>query len=157
MSKKEENDENFWEWVKSEAENFDFEKLPFELKYINSYGMICSECNIQDQCRGCKIIPDDSTVKFSDKFKTIIIEWTNPNYYCVENGNLLALSDDYSILKEKYSNSDAKSIHLTDCLNLFSETETLGSNDKWYCPSCKRFVKASKKIELWSSPEILVG
>lgn len=49
-----------------------------------------------------------------------------------------------------------KKISLDDCLNLFSKREVLGMSDSWYCPSCKDHRQATKQIQLWSTPDILL-
>lgn len=49
-----------------------------------------------------------------------------------------------------------KGIELSECLDLFSAPEVLSDDDLWYCPVCKDFRQATKKIELWKCPEILV-
>lgn len=45
---------------------------------------------------------------------------------------------------------------LDDCLNEFTNDEKLGTNDLWYCPRCKKHQRASKKIDIWRLPEIMV-
>ena len=45
---------------------------------------------------------------------------------------------------------------LYDCLNNFMIEETLTGNDKWYCNKCKDHVIATKKMEVYRSPEILI-
>jgi ubiquitin carboxyl-terminal hydrolase 4/11/15 len=52
-------------------------------------------------------------------------------------------------------NSDSK-ITLYDCLNNFMIEETLSGNDKWYCSKCKDHVVATKKMEVYRTPEILI-
>lgn len=47
-------------------------------------------------------------------------------------------------------------IHLEDCLDEFAKEEILSASDPWYCPRCKEQRRASKKFELWKSPDILV-
>jgi len=43
-----------------------------------------------------------------------------------------------------------------DCVQLFTIEEKLGPNDPWYCPKCKQFQRAMKKLDLWKLPQILV-
>lgn len=59
--------------------------------------------------------------------------------------------------KERQANIEKakKPVTLYDCLELFSKPETLGQNDLWYCPKCKEHTQATKKIEIWSAPDIL--
>jgi ubiquitin carboxyl-terminal hydrolase 4/11/15 len=45
---------------------------------------------------------------------------------------------------------------LYDCLNLFTSEEQLSSDNLWRCPTCKDFKPASKKMELWQAPPVLV-
>ncbi|KAG9058490.1 CSN-associated deubiquitinating enzyme Ubp12 [Serendipita sp. 407] len=47
-------------------------------------------------------------------------------------------------------------ITLEDCLDEFTKEETLGKDDLWYCPRCKKHQPATKKLELWKTPDILV-
>merc|ERR1712157_196161 len=49
-----------------------------------------------------------------------------------------------------------KPIALSDCITAFCEKETLSENDAWYCSNCKDFKCASKKIDLWDSPDLLI-
>lgn len=45
---------------------------------------------------------------------------------------------------------------LTDCINEFGKAEVLAESDAWYCPRCKAHRRASKTLELWKCPDILV-
>ncbi|KAI9795315.1 MAG: CSN-associated deubiquitinating enzyme Ubp12 [Piccolia ochrophora] len=49
-----------------------------------------------------------------------------------------------------------KGVSLDDCLDEFGKEEILSENDAWYCPRCKEHRRATKKFELWKSPDILV-
>jgi ubiquitin carboxyl-terminal hydrolase 4/11/15 len=49
-----------------------------------------------------------------------------------------------------------KGVTLSDCLDEFGKEEILSENDAWYCPRCKQHRRASKKFELWKTPDILV-
>ncbi|MEE6480705.1 hypothetical protein FKM82_012651 [Ascaphus truei] len=45
---------------------------------------------------------------------------------------------------------------LKDCIELFTTKEKLGVEDPWYCPNCKEHQQATKKLDLWSLPPVLV-
>ncbi|KAL2130537.1 hypothetical protein VTI74DRAFT_6258 [Chaetomium olivicolor] len=47
-------------------------------------------------------------------------------------------------------------ITLDDCLDEFEKEEILSEQDTWYCPRCKEHRRASKKFDLWKTPDILV-
>lgn len=49
-----------------------------------------------------------------------------------------------------------ESITLEDCLLEFSKPEQLDLQDSWYCPGCKAFRPATKRLEIWRLPKILV-
>ncbi|KAL4933316.1 putative ubiquitin-specific protease UBP12 [Aspergillus undulatus] len=49
-----------------------------------------------------------------------------------------------------------KGVTLNECLDEFNKEEILSENDAWYCPRCKEHRRASKKFELWKTPDILV-
>ncbi|KAG1670073.1 Ubiquitin carboxyl-terminal hydrolase 15 [Nymphon striatum] len=58
---------------------------------------------------------------------------------------------------ESVSNRTKKQVmQLGECLDLFTTTEKLGTEDLWYCPSCKEHQQATKKFDLWSLPNVLV-
>lgn len=45
---------------------------------------------------------------------------------------------------------------LDDCLNLFCEEEFLSGDERWFCPKCQQLVDATKKIDLFMLPPILI-
>uniref|UniRef100_A0A8C6KHM7 Ubiquitin carboxyl-terminal hydrolase n=1 Tax=Nothobranchius furzeri TaxID=105023 RepID=A0A8C6KHM7_NOTFU len=47
-------------------------------------------------------------------------------------------------------------VKLKDCIELFTTKEKLGAEDPWYCPNCKQHQQATKKLDLWSLPPVLV-
>lgn len=56
----------------------------------------------------------------------------------------------------KYRESQRKQgISLDDCLKEFEKEEILSEQDTWYCPRCKEHRRASKKFDLWKTPDIL--
>lgn len=50
----------------------------------------------------------------------------------------------------------SKGITLEECLDEFEKSEVLSEQDTWYCPRCKEHRRASKKFDLWKTPDILV-
>lgn len=45
---------------------------------------------------------------------------------------------------------------LEDCLKLFTKPEKMAGDDKWFCPKCRQRREASKRIQIWKLPRILV-
>ncbi|EDO18549.1 hypothetical protein Kpol_2001p54 [Vanderwaltozyma polyspora DSM 70294] len=76
-----------------------------------------------------------------------VVDWETP----AELKNI-ALEDE----RKKRQMDGEKKITLDDCLNLFAKKEVLGMNDSWYCPTCKEHRQATKQLQLWSTPDILL-
>lgn len=47
-------------------------------------------------------------------------------------------------------------ISIEDCLDEFTKEEQLGEEDLWYCPRCKKHQQATKNLQLWKVPDLLV-
>lgn len=47
-------------------------------------------------------------------------------------------------------------ITLNKCLEAFTREEELGQDEKYYCSSCKTHQLASKKLQIWRLPPVLV-
>ncbi|KAK5600552.1 hypothetical protein CRENBAI_014782 [Crenichthys baileyi] len=47
-------------------------------------------------------------------------------------------------------------VELQECIKLFTNVETLEEENPWYCPVCKKHQLATKKLDLWSLPEVLI-
>ena len=52
--------------------------------------------------------------------------------------------------------SDGDRVTLDNCFKLFSTPDTLDEQNQWYCPHCKDFVCADKKLDIWNTPELLI-
>ncbi|ETO08901.1 hypothetical protein RFI_28486, partial [Reticulomyxa filosa] len=52
--------------------------------------------------------------------------------------------------------SSSKPVMLSSCISAFTEEEILDENDAWYCSKCAAFKCAKKKIDLWSTPDLLI-
>ena len=47
-------------------------------------------------------------------------------------------------------------LSLDDCFNLFTKKEELSESDLWFCPKCKKHQHATKQMDLWSLPPVLI-
>ncbi|KAK9072723.1 hypothetical protein SSX86_009158 [Deinandra increscens subsp. villosa] len=54
------------------------------------------------------------------------------------------------------TNNPPELVSLYKCLEAFLKEEPLGPEDMWYCPKCKDHRQASKKLDLWRLPEVLI-
>jgi len=65
---------------------------------------------------------------------------------------------DPPVIEEDHSNGFRPTVKptLEDCLTLFTTTEKLGENNAWHCPKCNIKKRATKKLDLWKLPNILI-
>lgn len=72
--------------------------------------------------------------------------------------NTMQTFDDPELTAKRIARTQRRKngITLDDCLNEFGKEEILSEMDTWYCPRCKEHRRASKKFELWKTPDILV-
>ncbi|XWS71372.1 hypothetical protein CRYUN_Cryun03dG0133000 [Craigia yunnanensis] len=76
---------------------------------------------------------------------------------CVKQYDTQLLSSLPQIFKSCFfAKRPQESVSLYKCLQAFLMEEPLGPEDMWYCPGCKEHRQASKKLDLWRLPEILV-
>lgn len=72
----------------------------------------------------------------------------------------VSLCDKLSMLKCKTDEYrirlNSKSLNLNQCLSNFTLKEVLEGKNEWYCNKCKKFVVASKQMEVYKSNKILV-
>lgn len=106
-----------------------------------------------------------STIEWERYLKlnfSVIVDYFQGQYLsqlrCIECKSSSTTYNSFSILSlpipEKLSGS-AK-VTLSQCLDLFTETELLDDDNKWHCPRCQRFTKLTKKITITRLPRILI-
>lgn len=73
-------------------------------------------------------------------------------------GGIVETLDDPELKEKRRSRISRKKrgLSLDECLDEFEREEILSENDMWYCPRCKEHRRASKKFDLWKTPDILV-
>ncbi|KAM9752836.1 LOW QUALITY PROTEIN: ubiquitin carboxyl-terminal hydrolase 11-like [Menidia menidia] len=49
-----------------------------------------------------------------------------------------------------------ETVQLQDCIHKFTSRERLEEENPWFCPVCKRHQLATKKLDLWALPEVLI-
>ena len=64
--------------------------------------------------------------------------------------------DNFENSKETESKKNKKKLKLEELLNNFKEKEKLSNKNQWYCPKCKQFQLANKKLEIYSVNEIII-
>lgn len=57
---------------------------------------------------------------------------------------------------EQSRRAQAEPISLDSCLKAFTSEEELGEDELYYCSKCKTHRLATKKLDLWRLPPVLV-
>ena len=58
--------------------------------------------------------------------------------------------------KERRAKRKASGITLEECFAETSKSEVLSEDNAWYCNRCKELRRATKTLEIWTTPDILV-
>ncbi|CAN6718410.1 unnamed protein product [Malus baccata var. baccata] len=102
----------------------------------------------------CKPIEKSSSLS-SGKPVKIFVDWTDQENEVYDASYLMDLPEVYkNVFTAKKTRQEA--ISLFTCLEAFLKEEPLGPDDMWYCPKCKEHRQATKKLDLWMLPEVLV-
>jgi ubiquitin carboxyl-terminal hydrolase 4/11/15 len=104
------------------------------------------------------LMRDDGLIcEFDENMKTFYFgdtrsQWDNSLFESWEE----YIHPEYEAAIKASSEKGQKGISLQDCLDEFTKEERLGEDDLWYCPRCKKHQQATKKFDLWNTPDILV-
>jgi ubiquitin carboxyl-terminal hydrolase 6/32 len=129
------------------------EGYPFEIKMVDASGMRCCHCRWNRFCHGCPLPLDDSPVPST--VVGVVIDWDPTIFHLSYDYNeeyKLALNESVAELKKK----SEEPIELVDCLKAFTAEETMGEEDCWRCPKCEEDREATKKLEIWTLPPVLI-
>ncbi|CAH1436150.1 unnamed protein product [Lactuca virosa] len=107
--------------------------------------------------KGCEIVMDEllNSSELTGRVN-IVVCWSDKNKMVEEYDQRLLRSPAEIYKPALFSKRPQESISLYKCLEAFLKEEPLGPEDMWYCPGCKKHRQASKKLDLWRLPEILV-
>lgn len=124
------------------------DSLPFKLKVVNQFGVEQSHdlCNEQDNLS--IYTSNGKPVSY------IALVWdleAKDEFFKLDECNAIDYHDSYRTTKPRRNE-----INLADCIEMYCKQETLNEDNMWYCPNCKDFKQASKKLDLWKLPKVLV-
>ncbi|KAG2676917.1 hypothetical protein I3760_12G073900 [Carya illinoinensis] len=126
----------------TEVEETSSRDLSFQLFLTNGSGL------------SCKPIEKDSFIKSSQLVK-VFLDWSDKERELYDSSYLKDLPEVHKTgFTVKKTRQEA--VSLFSCLEAFLTEEPLGPDDMWYCPRCKEHRQATKKLDLWMLPDILV-
>uniref|UniRef100_A0A8R1HZH3 ubiquitinyl hydrolase 1 n=1 Tax=Caenorhabditis japonica TaxID=281687 RepID=A0A8R1HZH3_CAEJA len=119
----------------------------------------------QNDSFGAHDIGDDEACQALETGTYVSINWINQRngkpYITIGNRTDIDVNVEKS--KQMSSNSTGSvsnncdtNPHLTQMLGLFSETERLKPEESWYCSTCKEHVEATKRLQLYRLPPVLI-
>ncbi|XP_031475716.1 ubiquitin carboxyl-terminal hydrolase 5 [Nymphaea colorata] len=123
-------------------------KLPLQLVDENN---VCIDLSIGE----------DKPIRLSTSSSSILvfIDWSEKDLEKYDTHYLDNLPEVFkygNVNKKSRTEPRAESLSLYTCLEAFLREEPLVPEDMWYCPQCKERRQASKKLDLWRLPEVLV-
>ncbi|CAN6311507.1 unnamed protein product [Urochloa humidicola] len=121
---------------------FDDELLPFQLSLTDDKGGVRNPINT-DSNRVLGLV------------MRVLMDWSDRER---EMYNMDYMDELPEVFKPGFLSKKTRqeAVNLFSCLDAFLKEEPLGPDDMWYCPGCKEHRQASKKLDLWRLPEILV-
>ena len=115
---------------KKNEKNFNFDPIPFNNNTIRT---IIKDALIHEQ------------IKLQIRFEHCVK---------VEEIKLSVCISDTS--HEKINDEVKKNFSIQECFELFTREEKLDKDNEWYCSKCKAHKQATKKMELYKLPEVLI-
>ncbi|XP_042520355.1 ubiquitin carboxyl-terminal hydrolase 9-like [Macadamia integrifolia] len=125
-----------------------------ELKQTSNGGMSYQLSLTDEKGSSCSPLANDSLIGTVQSIR-VVLDWSDREHDMYDTSFLEDLPEVYkSGFAVKKTRQEA--ISLFSCLEAFLKEEPLGPDDMWYCPTCKEHRQASKKLDLWRLPEVLV-
>lgn len=98
------------------------------------------------------LVDEDDKVVFSpDHNKMELVLSLQYSKFAEDDNNFIEVEE--SLMENPV---ESGTVGIDQCFDEFSKEEQLGEDDAWYCPKCKKHQQATKKLELWKLPNILV-
>lgn len=126
---------------------------PFKLKAVSEDGLNCAVCPWFKFCRGCTIECNDE--EFNCNCQCIAIEWEPTTLHLRYQSSQEKVFTEHESL-ERSQRLQSEPIDLYECFKAFTKEEELGEDELWYCSKCKEHQLASKKLDIWCLPPILI-
>ena len=168
-----------WEEAATEEESEDWKKLsneeafakaweseetkPFRIHLVTN-ARIFHECYFcgEKRCENCELKCDEN-LRISDLVEKIKDPEFNLEFEVFfedlpENVDLERLNSYTDLSKTKEDDEEEKknNINIYQCFEQFEEPEILGEENAWYCSNCKQHQRATKRMEIFKAPPILM-
>ncbi|KAK2581563.1 hypothetical protein KPH14_005214 [Odynerus spinipes] len=116
----------------------------YTVHFVDGQGHHCSRCMYNKPCKGCSV-PETGTVTLQNG-DNLAVRYTE---YVPKTASPI---DHASITKQRPHHP----LSLYDCLQAFSQSETLDEHNPWFCPKCERNQCATKTLTVHRYPKFLI-
>ena len=133
--------------------------LFFTVKCVCTGGHKCWTCDWTKMCTGCVVDANEARANwahFTSSYPVnLVIDWRSDvvtRFF--DDGQWSRVVEDRSVARCRAEALCPTDIH--HCLRGFTKVETLAGDEQPYCGKCKDFHPATKQIELWRLPPLLI-
>ncbi|KAG5336376.1 UBP4 hydrolase, partial [Acromyrmex charruanus] len=116
----------------------------YTIHFVDGQGHHCSRCMYTAHCTGCSV-PETGMVALQNG-DTLAVRYTE---YVPK---ILHPVDHVSVSKQRPHHP----LSLYDCLQAFSQSETLDEHNPWFCPKCESNQCATKTLTVHRYPKFLI-
>ncbi|XP_077167339.1 ubiquitin carboxyl-terminal hydrolase 32 isoform X2 [Paroedura picta] len=128
-------------------------QYPFTLRVVQKDGNSCAWCPWYRFCRGCKVDCTEEGAYLGNAY--IAVDWDPTALHLRYQTSQERIVEEHRSV-EQSQRSQAEPINLDSCLRAFTSEEELGEDEMYYCSKCKTHCLATKKLDLWRLPPILI-
>uniref|UniRef100_A0A674P3W2 ubiquitinyl hydrolase 1 n=1 Tax=Takifugu rubripes TaxID=31033 RepID=A0A674P3W2_TAKRU len=128
-------------------------QYPFTLRVVGKDGNTCAWCPWYRFCRGCIIECTDDRASLGNAY--IAVDWDPTALHLRYQTSQERIVEEHCSV-EQSRRAQAEPISLDSCLKAFTSEEELGEDELYYCSKCKTHRLATKKLDLWRLPPILI-
>ncbi|XP_030632095.1 ubiquitin carboxyl-terminal hydrolase 32 isoform X2 [Chanos chanos] len=128
-------------------------QYPFTLRVVQKDGNSCAWCPWYRFCRGCTVDCTEDRASLGNAY--IAVDWDPTALHLRYQTSQERIVEEHASV-EQSRRAQAEPISLDSCLKAFTSEEELGEDELYYCSKCKTHRLATKKLDLWRLPPILI-
>ncbi|KAM7399843.1 hypothetical protein PAMP_019084 [Pampus punctatissimus] len=128
-------------------------QYPFTLRVVGKDGNSCAWCPWYRFCRGCTVECTEDRASVGNAY--IAVDWDPTALHLRYQTSQERIIEEHCSV-EQSRRAQAEPISLDSCLKAFTSEEELGEDELYYCSKCKTHRLATKKLDLWRLPPILI-
>ncbi|XP_034723883.1 ubiquitin carboxyl-terminal hydrolase 32 isoform X3 [Etheostoma cragini] len=128
-------------------------QYPFTLRVVGKDGNSCAWCPWYRFCRGCAIECTEDRASVGNAY--IAVDWDPTALHLRYQTSQERIVEEHCSV-EQSRRAQAEPISLDSCLKAFTSEEELGEDELYYCSKCRTHRLATKKLDLWRLPPMLI-